>query len=88
MADFPATARIPCRPLEMAYKDLAEPKELLVDYSTGKISVCLADGTFVDIENIIKEIIKEDSSISESIQNMTEERAAFARALSPTFKPD
>lgn len=68
MADFPATARIPCRPLEMAYKDLAEPKELLVDYSTGKISVCLADGTFVDIENIIKEIIKEDSSISESIQ--------------------
>ena len=68
MADFPATARIPCRPLEMANKDLAEPKELLVDYSTGDISICKEDGTFTDIGVTIREIIKEDSSIAENIQ--------------------
>lgn len=68
MADFPATARIPCRPLEMANKDLAEPKELLVDYSTGDISICKEDGTFTDIGTTIREIIKEDTSFAESIQ--------------------
>lgn len=68
MADFPATARIPCRPLEMTNKDLAEPKELLIDYSTGKLSVCREDGTFIDVEDTIKDIIKEDPTISQSIQ--------------------
>lgn len=68
MAEFPATARIPCRPLDIINKELAEPKELLIDYTTGKISVCREDGTFVDIDNTIKEIIKEDPAISESIK--------------------
>lgn len=68
MAKFPASARIPCRPLDMANKDLAEPKELIVDYETGNVAVCMADGSIVDISDTIKEIIKEDTTISESIQ--------------------
>lgn len=53
-----ANARIPCIPLSAENKDLAQPKELLVDYETGTIIVCKSDGTFVDITQTIKEVIE------------------------------
>lgn len=55
-----AKARIPCVPLDAKEKELAQPKELLVDYETGTIMVCKSDGTFVDITNTIKEVIEND----------------------------
>ena len=67
MAEFTATARIPCRPLSYENKDLAEPKELLIDYSLGNIWLCKEDGSFVDIGTSIKEIIKQDPDISKNI---------------------
>lgn len=71
MAEFTATARIPCRPLSYDNKDLAEPKELLVDYSTGNVWVSKVDGTLVDIGTAVKEIIleyiKEDPEFGGSI---------------------
>lgn len=71
MAEFTATARIPCRPLSYDNKDLAEPKELLVDYSTGNVWVSKADGTLVDVGTAVKEIIlqyiKEDPEFGGSI---------------------
>lgn len=57
---FNATARIPCRPLSAEHKDLAEPKELLIDYNTGVVTVCKADGTFIDMGESIKTIIMEN----------------------------
>lgn len=59
MADMKATARIPCRPLSIINKNLAEAKELLVDYDKGTISVCKADGTIVDVSDSIKEVVIE-----------------------------
>lgn len=67
MAEFTATARIPCRPLSYGSSALAEPEELLIDYELGNVWVCKSDGTFVDIGNSIKEIIKEDPTIVENI---------------------
>ena len=67
MAEFTATARIPCRPLSYENKDLAKPKELLIDYSLGNIWLCKEDGSFVDIGTSIKEIIKQDPDISKNI---------------------
>lgn len=69
---FTATARIPCRPLSVDHKDLAEPKELLIDYNTGIVTVCKADGTFVDISDSIKTVImnhiKSDKDVAKEIQ--------------------
>lgn len=71
MADMKATARIPCRPLSIVNKNLAEAKELLVDYEKGTISVCKADGTIVDVSESIKEVVIEqvtsDPNFSDSI---------------------
>lgn len=71
MAEFTATARIPCRPLSYDNKDLAEPKELIVDYATGNVWVSKADGTLVDVGSAVKEIIleyiKEDPEFGGSI---------------------
>lgn len=68
---FTATARIPCRPLSTENQDLAEPKELLVDYNTGVVRICKADGTFVDmgdsIKTVIMEQIKSDPNITKNI---------------------
>ena len=51
-----ANARIPCRPLSVENKDLASPKELLVDYKNGSIMICKEDGSFVDITQITSSI--------------------------------
>lgn len=67
MANLEATARIPCRPLSYENKDLAYAKEVLVDYSTGNLYICKADGTFSDIGTTVKEIIKSDTSITDNI---------------------
>ena len=67
MAELKATARIMCRPLSYENKDIAVPKELLVDYNTGNVYVCKEDGTFIDIGTTVKEIIKSDTTLIESI---------------------
>ena len=67
MAEMKATARIPCRPLSYENKDIAVPKEVLVDYATGNVYVCKDDGTFTDIGTTVKEIIKQDTTITENI---------------------
>lgn len=68
---FNATARIPCRPLSIEHKELAEPKELLIDYATGVVTVCKADGTLIDMGESIKTIImnniKEDPGVVKEI---------------------
>ena len=67
MAEMKANARIPCRPLSYDLKDIAYPKEVLVDYATGNVYVCKDDGTFTDIGTTVKEIIKQDTTITENI---------------------
>lgn len=67
MAELKATARVPCRPLSYVNKDIAVPKEVLVDYSNGNVYVCKEDGTFTDIGTTVKEIIKQDTTITENI---------------------
>lgn len=65
MADpikFTASARIPTRPLSYANKDLAEKKEILVDYDNHRLYVCATDGKIYDItadtEAIINQLIE------------------------------
>lgn len=71
MAEFTATARIPCRPLSYENNSLAQPKELLVDYESGNVWVKKADGSLVDIGESVKEIviqhIKDDPDFSQDI---------------------
>lgn len=67
MAELKATARVMCRPLSYESKDIAVPKEVLVDYATGNVYVCKDDGTFTDIGTTVKEIIKQDTTITENI---------------------
>lgn len=75
--NFTATARIPTRPLSYENKDLAEAKELIVNYKTGQVFVCTEDKTIVDItssvttvvEEVIKEIQKDPSSIESAVKD-------------------
>lgn len=71
MADFTATARFPIRPLSYENVDLAENKELIVDYEVGDVYVKKSDGTVTNISGTVKEtIIKEiekDTSFVEKI---------------------
>ena len=46
---FKATARIPVRPLSMANKDMAEIRELLIDYDNHTLHLKAADGNIYDI---------------------------------------
>ena len=78
MAEFSATARIPCRPLSTENVDLALAKELLVDYEKGSVWVCKTDGTLVDISTSIKEIVVEQittdtEELEQIIKNITVE---------------
>lgn len=57
MAEFTATGRVPCVPLSYENKDLARPKELIVDYKIGNVYIKKEDGTLVDISASIKETI-------------------------------
>lgn len=50
---FNATNRIPSRPLSYEYRDLAQPKELLVDYNSGIIYVVTATKEFINITDQI-----------------------------------
>lgn len=64
---FNATGRIPSRPLSYEYRDLAQPKELLVDYNSGIIYVVTATKEFINITDAIKGEISVDTS---SIRNV------------------
>ena len=66
MSEFKATSRIPTSPLSYENKDLAEPKEILVDYTNYKIYVCDVNGEIHDITTGIS------TSISSSITNTIE----------------
>ena len=58
---FDATNRIPSRPLSYEYRDLAQPKELLVDYNSGIIYVVTATKEFINITDAIKDQISMDA---------------------------
>ena len=58
---FNATNRIPSRPLSYEYRDLAQPKELLVDYNSGIIYVVTATKEFINITDAIKDQISMDA---------------------------
>ena len=66
MANFTATARIPSRPLSMANKELAEKKELLVDYENHEIYICDLTGAFVNVTASVTAVVKE---MEEKIKN-------------------
>lgn len=63
---FTAAARIPTRPLSYANKDLAEKKEVLVDYDNHRIYVCATDGKIYDVTADTTEIINQ---LIEKIKN-------------------
>lgn len=73
MAELQATARVMCRPLSYDNKSIAVPKELLVDYKTGNVYVCKADGTFMDISESIGDIVMKqiEPELEEKIQEVT-----------------
>ena len=65
---FNATNRIPSRPLSYEYRDLAQPKELLVDYEHGLIYVVTAQKTFINITDAIKEQISMDADSVRAVE--------------------
>lgn len=54
---FSATARIPCRPLSYDKKDIAEPKEFIIDYEKHTIHLCDINGNIVDISLSVDDIL-------------------------------
>lgn len=56
---FTATARIPTRPLSYDNKDLAEAKEILVDYNSHEIYVCGVDGKIVNVTASVTKVVQE-----------------------------
>lgn len=58
--------RIPTRPLSYANKDLAQNKEVVVDWTTGELYLKLADGSFLSITQTVFNQIK-DTDLSQSI---------------------
>lgn len=56
---FTATARIPTRPLSYDNKDLAEAKEILVDYNSHEIYVCGVDGQIVNVTASVTKVVQE-----------------------------
>lgn len=72
--NFEASARIPVRPLSYDNKDLAKPKELIIDYKNRKLYICDANGVIADatgsseqISEKLEEALKEDPSVVTSI---------------------
>lgn len=65
---FNAENRIPSRPLSYEYRDLAQPKELLVDYNRGLIYVVTAQKTFINITDAIKEEISMDADSVRAVE--------------------
>lgn len=65
---FTAENRIPSRPLSYEFRDLAQPKELLVDYDKGLIYVVTAQKTFINITDAIKEQISMDADSVRAVE--------------------
>lgn len=65
---FTAENRIPSRPLSYELRDLAQPKELLVDYDKGLIYVVTAQKTFINITDAIKEQISMDADSVRAVE--------------------
>lgn len=63
---FRGAARIPVRPLSIEDKELARPKELLVDYEKGIFYVCLKDGEIVDITEVAMKNLTVNATIVKS----------------------
>lgn len=77
MADynFTATSRVPNSPLSYANKDLAEPKEVLVDYDNHQIYVCDSDGTIVNVTASVTTVVEE------VINQLDEDPTALSKAI-------
>ncbi len=56
---FTATSRIPTRPLSYDNKDLAEAKEILVDYNSHEIYVCGINGQIVNVTASVTKVVQE-----------------------------
>ena len=54
---FNASARIPNRPLSYENRDLAYPKELLVDYKKGFIYVVTEEKEIIDVTNLVRDAV-------------------------------
>lgn len=65
---FTAENRIPSRPLSYELRDLAQPKELLVDYERGLIYVVTPQKTFINITDAIKEQISMDADSVRAVE--------------------
>lgn len=62
MADnnrFSASARIPTRPLSIENKDMAQPKEVLVDYKNHELYVVDEDSKLVNVTASVDTVIKQ-----------------------------
>lgn len=67
---YSASSRIPVRPLSYENKNLALPKELLMDYTNAKIYICDISGNIIDITTKMldqtNEMIKENLKSAET----------------------
>lgn len=66
---FTATARIPCRPLSYDNKEIANPKEFIIDYTAHKLYLSDVNGNIVDIsididsiKDQLEELIKKNNA--------------------------
>ena len=66
---FRDKARLPVIPLSYEYKDLAVPKEFILNYKTGSAYICLEDGSVINIctseetMNIFSDYLKNNPDI-------------------------
>ena len=65
---FTAENRIPSRPLSYELRDLAQPKELLVDYERGLIYVVTPQKKFINITDAIKDQISMDADSVRAVE--------------------
>lgn len=63
------TARVPVRPLTYENKDLANPKEIVVDYTTGEIYICDKNKNLV---NVTADVAKVTEQVIEKINENPE----------------
>lgn len=71
MTEFNPTFRLPTRPLSYDNKDIAQPKEIVVDYTTGHLYVSDVNGNLLDTSlniNDIEQIIRDNpDAVTEAI---------------------
>lgn len=70
---YTAGSRIPVRPLSIDNKNLALPKELIIDYENSKIYICNMDGEIIDIT--AKILDQTDGMIEQNLKNYDEARS-------------